>query len=152
MSTTTALHGSLRPPTIPLSEWQKLSKRNKQEVHDKWMSKALPSGDSALQSAAGVQQLDDNTPRMPCKPATTKHRQRYEPELPHYNVCVARTVKPAEVKVNTKAQAAMEMEWRRLGQVPRKDLRSEFGMRTLSRNGPQCGAMRESKIPKLTWG
>ena len=26
----TPLHGSLRPPTIPLSEWQKLSKRNKQ--------------------------------------------------------------------------------------------------------------------------
>ena len=40
---------------------------------------------------------------------------------PHYNACVARTVKPAEVKTNTKAQAAMEMEWRRLRQVPRKD-------------------------------
>ena len=53
-------------------------------------------------------------------PATIKHRQRDAHELPHYNACVARTVKPAEVKTNIKAQAAMEMEWRRLRQVPRK--------------------------------
>ena len=30
-------------------------------------------------------------------------------------------MKPVEVKVNAKALAAMEMEWRRLRQVPRKD-------------------------------
>ena len=30
-------------------------------------------------------------------------------------------MKPAEVKTNIKAQVAMEMEWRRLRQVPRKD-------------------------------
>ena len=44
-------------------------------------------------------------------PATSKHRQRDALEPPHYNACVARTVKPAEVKTNIKAQAAMEMEW-----------------------------------------
>ena len=54
-------------------------------------------------------------------PATTKHRQRDAQDLPHYNARVARTVKPAEVKTNIKAQEAMEMEWRRLRQVPRKD-------------------------------
>ena len=54
-------------------------------------------------------------------PATIEHRQRNALEPPNYNACVARTVKPAEVKANIKAQAAMEMEWRRLRQVPRKD-------------------------------
>ena len=49
----TPLHGSLRPPTIPLSEWQKISKRSKQGLHDKWVSttEALPSKHSALLSA-----------------------------------------------------------------------------------------------------
>ena len=83
--------------------------------------KALPSGDSSLPSAAGVLHHVDNTPRMPCMPSTIEHPQHDAQELPHYNACVARTVKPAEVKTNIKAQAAMEMEWRCLRQVPRKD-------------------------------
>ena len=62
--------------------------------------------------------MDEYIPHMPCMPATIQHRQRDAQEHPHYKACVARTVKPAEVKVNTKAQAAMEMEWRRLRQVP----------------------------------
>ena len=56
-------------------------------------------------------------------PATIEHRHRVAQELPHYNACVARTMKPTEVKTNIKAQAAMEMEWRRLRQVPRKDVK-----------------------------
>ena len=59
-------------------------------------------------------------PHMPCMPATVQHRQRDAQEHPHYNACVARTVKPAEVKVNDKARASMDLEWQRLRQVPRK--------------------------------
>ena len=40
---------------------------------------------------------------------------------PLYNACVARAVKPAEVKTNAKAQAAMNVEWQRLRKVPRRD-------------------------------
>ena len=119
----TPLHGSLRPPTIPLSEWQKLSKRSKQQLHGKLVesTRTMSSGEPALPSAAGVRPVGEYIPHMPCMPVTIQHRQRDAQEHPHYNACVARTVKPAEVKVNTKALAAMEMERRRLRQVPRKD-------------------------------
>ena len=75
-------------------------------------------------------------------PVEIKHRQRDAHELPHYNACVARTVKPPEVKTNIKAQAAMEMEWRRLRHVPRRDGKVRVWDEALSRNGPQCGAMQ----------
>ena len=117
------LHGSLRPPTIPLSEWQKLSKRNKQELHDKWKetTKTMSSGDISLPATVAATAKNEDIPHMPCMPAATQHRQRDAQERPHLNACVARTVRPAEVKTNDKARASMDLEWQRLRKVPRKD-------------------------------
>ena len=126
----TPLHGSLRPPAIPLSEWQKLSKCSKQEVHDKWVAtkEAMPIATPAAPNsgaggshptAAGVRPQD--FPHMPCTPVSIGHRQRDAQESPLYNACVARAVKPAEVKTNAKARAAMDTEWQRLRKVPRRD-------------------------------
>ena len=59
-------------------------------------------------------------------PATIQHRYRDAQQHPHNNACVARTVKPAEVKVNDKARTSMDVEWQRLRRVPRKD--GKFGV------------------------
>jgi hypothetical protein len=57
-------------------------------------------------------------PRMPCTPAQPKHRDKnYARDF--VNACVARPVRPAEVKTNLKAQVAMQLEWDRLRAVPR---------------------------------
>ena len=85
-------------------------------------------------------------------PATMKHRQRDALELPHYNACVARTVKPAEVKVNTKAQAAMEMEWRRLRQVPRKDGKVGVWDEDAVQEWSSVRRDAQSKTTKPMWG
>ena len=88
--------------------------------------------------------MDEYIPHMPCMPATIQHRQRDAQEHPHYNACVARTVKPAKAKINAKARASME-RWSGnvCGESLAKTERSEFGMRTMSVNGHQCGAMRK---------
>ena len=70
--------------------------------------------------------MGEYIPHMPCMPATIQHRQRDAQEHPHYNACVARTVRPAEVKINDKARASMDMEWQRLRRFPRKD--GKFGV------------------------
>ncbi len=57
-------------------------------------------------------------PRMPCTPARQKHRDK-NPAVDLVNACVARPVRPAEVKTNPKAQKAMQLEWNRLRAVPR---------------------------------
>ena len=85
-------------------------------------------------------------------PATIKHRQRDALELPHYKACVARTVKPAEVKVNTKAQAAMEMEWQRLRQVPRKDGKVGVSDEDAVQEWSSVRHDAQRKTPRQTWG
>ena len=231
------LKGSLRPPSIPLREWQKLSKKTQQSVHDTWKrleskgavsakSNAVdtPQSPSAAKSstsaaAAGIQRTPthvacsplDNTigkiaivmsmlmgsiaagvhnqqifeealklvsslsvdgkangescgddgdnhgphvampctrghdgcgsdghdnsgggdssaesemsfPRLPCGPARAhKHREKRNPHGGLYNACVARPVKPAEMRSNPKAKAAMQDEWDRLRSVQRPD-------------------------------
>ena len=60
-------------------------------------------------------------PSMPCT-ATPSHEHRDKlPAHGLYNTCVARPVKPAELKVNTKAREAMQEEWDRLRRVQRPD-------------------------------
>ena len=58
---------------------------------------------------------------MPCMHVSIRDRKRDAQESPLYNACVARAVKPAEVKTNAKARAAMDTEWQRLRKVPRRD-------------------------------
>ena len=229
------LHGSLRPPSIPASEWAKLSKKSKQNIYDTWkkledkMDKAvtasstssspdakhsvsaaargirqstndnnnnssgnrqhqlmklvtffmtmLVSNNIGMQSeeiqnqlrqflrealsdgnfpdanygnfpndekcahdvvrschvaCAGIQPSandddeheHDYVPRMPCVPARIAgHRDKRHCDAAHrwYNACVARPVKPAEVRTNKRAQAAMQLEWDRLRAVERPD-------------------------------
>ena len=64
---------------------------------------------------------DDYAPRMPC--ATARPSAHREKTSAHglFNACVARPVKPAEVKTNPKARAAMQTEWERLRKVKRPD-------------------------------
>jgi hypothetical protein len=57
-------------------------------------------------------------PRMPCTPAQQRHRDKIHAR-DFVNACVARPVRPAEVKTNLKAQVAMQLEWDRLRAVPR---------------------------------
>ena len=59
---------------------------------------------------------------MPCSamPPQAAHRSK-APAHGIYNACVARPVKPAELRTNTAAQAAMQTEWTRLRQVKRPD-------------------------------
>ena len=68
-------------------------------------------------------------------------------------------MKPAEVKSNIKAQAAMEIEWRRLRQVPRKggkvgvwdeDAVQEWSSvrRDAQKQNTKANAMRKSKTPR----
>ena len=62
----------------------------------------------------------EGVPRMPCTPARRgKHREKITDLDSMVNACVARPVRPAEVKTNLKAQAAMQLEWDRLRAVPR---------------------------------
>ncbi len=57
---------------------------------------------------------------MPCTPARQgKHREKITDLDSMVNACVARPVRPAEVKTNLRAQAAMQLEWDRLRAVPR---------------------------------
>ena len=86
----TLLHGSLQPPTIPLSEWQKLSKRNKQELHNKWIaiSKALRifllrlecyTMTTTLQGCHACRQRSSTGSAMPKSyRTTTRHRTNCE--------------------------------------------------------------------------
>ena len=62
----------------------------------------------------------DIAPRMPCTGTVPAgHREKQAPSL--YNACVARPVKPAELKVNDAARKAMQDEWDRLRAVERPD-------------------------------
>ena len=64
---------------------------------------------------------DDEAPRMPCAAAPPAAHRDKAPSTGLYNACVARPVKPAELKINEKARAAMQLEWDRLRQVERPD-------------------------------
>ena len=60
-------------------------------------------------------------PRMPCTGTIPAgHREKQCPPT-LYNACVARPVKPAELKTNAKAREAMQLEWDRLRNVERPD-------------------------------
>ena len=48
------------------------------------------------------------------------HREK-QPTHGLFNACVARPVKPAELKVNTEVRKATQTEWDRLRQVTRPD-------------------------------
>ena len=62
----------------------------------------------------------DIAPRMPRSGTVPAgHREKRTPSL--YNACVARPVKPAELKTNDAARAAMQVEWDRLRKVERPD-------------------------------
>ena len=95
----------------------------------------VESGDGGACTAAPVSQEDADEPEdppglaesdsedesdhlpAPPMPCTAKvegdHRDKY-PRGSLYNACVARPVKPAEVKINAKAKAAIGDEWDRL--------------------------------------
>ena len=63
-----------------------------------------------------------DVPRLPCGPAHVQsHRPKHDGKGVLYNACVARPVRPAEVKTNEKAQEAMQKEWDRLRSVTRPD-------------------------------
>ena len=64
---------------------------------------------------------DDDAPRKPCMATMPAAHREKTTAQGIYNACVARPVKPAEVRVNKKAQAAMQDEWDRLRQVRRPD-------------------------------
>ena len=68
---------------------------------------------------------DYPVPVMPCSARHRHPETTHRPKRPHahglYNACVARPVKPAEVKTNPDAQAAMQKEWDRLRAVKRPD-------------------------------
>ena len=64
---------------------------------------------------------DDEAPRMPCAAAPPAAHRDQAPSASLYNACVARPVKPAELKQNAKARAAMKLEWDRLRNVERPD-------------------------------
>jgi hypothetical protein len=64
----------------------------------------------------------DLIPAMPSSaPDATQHRRRDDEAMPTYNAMVARPVRPAEVKTNPIAMAAMQAEWDRLRSVVRPD-------------------------------
>ena len=76
--------------------------------------------DRGVDPTAGEPDID-SAPRMPCTASPdTEHRDKL-PATSLYNACVARPVKPAELKVNEKARAAMQDEWDRLRRVRRPD-------------------------------
>ena len=62
----------------------------------------------------------EEAPRMPCAPSLVQpHRTKLR--RPWYNACVAKPIPPCEYRKIPKAKAAMDSEWHRLRQVPRKD-------------------------------
>ena len=73
---------------------------------------------STTTNDANTKVLDEAVPRLPCMPVRAhEHREKTTPEQGLYNACVARPVKPAELKVNAKARAKMQEEWDRLRSV-----------------------------------
>ena len=61
---------------------------------------------------------------FPCAPATKQaHRAKQNSRPAHgwYNACVARPVKPAELRTNQAARDALQVEWDRLRAVERPD-------------------------------
>ena len=53
----------------------------------------------------------DSAPRMPCYASPEQEHREKLASTSLFNACVARPVKPAELKVNEKAKAAMQVEW-----------------------------------------
>ena len=66
---------------------------------------------------------EDTTPapRMPCAAAPPRAHRDKTPAHGWYNACVARPVKPMELKWNKKARDAMQVEWGRLRAVKPPD-------------------------------
>ena len=78
--------------------------------------------DQEVENPPGKTRENNNEyPAMPCTQAHYKHREKNLHPHAHVNACVARSVKPAEVKTNLRAQVAMQLEWDRLRAVPRAD-------------------------------
>ena len=90
-----------------------------------------PLSDPALGDYAGLPEMvepnedEHPVPVMPCSAHLGHLGTGHRPKLPHahglYQACVARPVKPAEVKTNEKAKTAMQDEWDRLRKVRRPD-------------------------------
>ena len=58
---------------------------------------------------------------MAARKASKKHRAKVPATQGLFNACVARPVKPAELKTNGEARKAMQTEWDRLRSVERPD-------------------------------
>ena len=62
---------------------------------------------------------NEEVPKMPCTPESRSKHSENTNLHSLVNACVARPVRPAEVKTNLLAQAFMQLGWDRLRAVPR---------------------------------
>ena len=85
-------------------------------------------------------------------PAQQAHRPKHYPHPLLYNACVARPVKPAEVRMNTKAQEALQKEWDRLRKVERPDGKLGVWEESKVMSGKMSEELQDARAVRHTWG
>ena len=89
----------------------------------------MNEGEDALPDLAPDSDDEDHEascPRFPCAATLPGGHREKCTKQGVYNACVARPVRPAELKTNEPARAAMQDEWDRLRRVQRPD--GKFGV------------------------